>query len=86
MSVFPDLLGRTHGLAIVKSKACGLQSLIRDLKKHMYSCLQTEESSQTTISANKLVHLARCATQGLCNTDTSDVNNTQSRSLPSLNF
>jgi len=35
-------------------------------------------------SANKMVHLARCATQDLYNIDTSDMNNTQSRSLSSL--
>jgi len=37
-------------------------------------------------SANKVVHLARCATQDLCNADTSDMNNTQWRSLPSLSL
>jgi len=33
-----------------------------------------------------VVHLARCATEDLHNTDTSDTNNTQSRSLPSLSL
>ena len=43
------------------------------------SCLQTEESSQSILySANKVVHLARCETQDLCNTDTSDMNESQS--------
>ena len=51
------------------------------------SCLQTEEASQSILySANKVVHLARCETQDLCNTDTSDMNESQSWFLPSLNF
>ena len=33
-----------------------------------------------------MVHLARCETQDLYNTDTSDMNESQSWSLPSLNF
>jgi len=37
---------------------------------------QTEESSQSN-SANKVVHLARCATQDFYNTDTSDMNKSQ---------
>ena len=32
--------------------------------------------SLNLISANKVVHLARCATQDLYNTDTSDMDNT----------
>ena len=43
-------------------------------------------SSKHLNSANKLVHLSRCATQDLYNTHTSDMKNTQSRSLPSLSF
>ena len=37
-------------------------------------------------SANKVVCLARYAIQDLCNTDTYDMNNTQSRFLSSLNL
>jgi len=38
------------------------------------NCLQTEESSQKHLnSANEVVHLARCETQDLYNTDTSDI-------------
>jgi len=37
-------------------------------------------------STNEVVHLARCATQDLYNTDASDMNKSQSFSLPSLNF
>ena len=33
-----------------------------------------------------MVHLARCETQDLCNTDTSNMNESQSWSLPQLNF
>jgi len=33
-----------------------------------------------------VVHLAKCETQVLYNTGTSDTNESQSRSLPSLNF
>jgi len=49
-----------------------------------FSWLQTVESCQRINSANKVVHFSRCATQDLYNTDTSDMNNTQSLSLPSL--
>jgi len=35
-------------------------------------------------SSTKVVHSARCTTQVLYNINTSDMNNTQSRSLPSL--
>jgi len=37
-------------------------------------------------SANKVVHSARCETQGLYNTDAPHMNGSQSWSLPSLNF
>jgi len=37
-------------------------------------------------SSHEVVHLARCATQDLHSTDTSDMNNTQSRSLPSFSL
>ena len=53
-----------------------------------FSCLQTEESSQSIyiqqINSARCIHSARCTTQDLCNTDTSDMNNTQSPSLPAL--
>jgi len=35
---------------------------------------------------NKVVYLTRCETQDLCNTDTSDINESQSWSLPLLKF
>jgi len=42
-------------------------------------CLQTKKSSQNILySANKLVHLDRCETQDLYNTDTSGMNESQS--------
>jgi len=52
------------------------------------SCLQMEESSKFTFSKHSgpLTQMWRCETQYLYHTDTFDMNESQSSSLPLLNF
>ena len=80
-------IGQTVNFSFINRNVSIKQILLTCFILFPISCLQTEGSSQRILhSANTVVHLAKCETQDLYYTDTSDMNELQSWSLPSLNL
>jgi len=72
-------IGQTVHFSFINRNISIKQILVTYFILFPISCLQTEESSQSILhSANQVVHLARRDTEDLYNTDTSDMNESQS--------